>query len=846
MKVSLKLLGSCQDSFDVSRFNVGNIDKLTDKINAQLGAVESVDNLSAKYEGAQIVRVVECEKHPNADKLHVCMIDDGGKNDKVERGENGLIQVVCGAPNVKAGLMVVWIPPGVVVPSSIGKDPLKIEAREIRGVMSNGMLASASELGLSDDHSGLLLLDDNVAIGSSFTDLYDLNDIIIDIENKMFTHRPDCFGQLGIARELAGISNQAFSSPDWYKENPGAIQTGDQKLSVSVDNQIPDLVPRFAVLAIAGITIKPSSSTVQGYLTRLGIRPINNVVDLTNLYMVITGQPLHAYDYDKVASLGNGAGAGLIIRNPSENEKITLLGGKTVSPSPKTIMIATQSQAIGVGGVMGGQETEVDNQTKNIILESATFNMYSIRRTSMELGIFTEAVTRFTKGQSPRQNLAVLYKAAGAIVEVSGGSVASEVVDNKAATSASPAVKLKVSFINDRLGSTYSADEIKRVLSNVEFEVTTAGDELSIVAPFWRTDIEIAEDIVEEVGRLNGFDNLPQVLPSRSIVAVSRDPMLSLKTQVRHILAKLGGNELLTYSFSHGDLFDKTSQDKKNAFKLQNALSPSLQYYRLSLLPSLQEKVHPNLKAGYPEFAIFEINPVHSRLVMEEGGELPVEDQRLGFIFAADNKTSKTKHQGASFYQAKLYLQAVLSELNITSWVVPVTEVGQIPEDYKALVAPFESTRLAAIVIGDNETIGYIGEFNAGVIRGLKLPDFAAGFELSLSRLVGKSSSTPTYTKMSKYPSVEQDICFKVDNGVAFEAIINLVFEEFKGFGDGIELSPIQALDIFQRPEDTAHKQITFRLSVVNQNRTMTDAEVNLLLDKVSAVAKEKLNAERI
>jgi phenylalanyl-tRNA synthetase beta chain len=562
--------------------------------------------------------------------------------------------------------------------------------------------------------------------------------------------------------------------------------------------------------------------------------------------MVITGQPLHAYDYDKVKSLSGGSSASLTIRYPNENEKITLLGGKTVSPSANTIMIATESTAIGIGGVMGGQQTEVDEQTKNIILESATFNMYSIRRTSMELGIFTEAVTRFTKGQSPRQNLAVLNKVAKAITEVSGGFIASSVIDNKSDQVATGPVKVTTNFINDRLGSSYSAEDIKRVLSNVEFEVNVGGDELSVVAPFWRTDIEIPEDIVEEVGRLNGFDSLPQVLPNRSIHAVARDPMLSLKQQVRHMLSKLGANELLTYSFSHGDLLDKTAQDKKNAFQLVNALSPSLQYYRLSLLPSLLEKVHPNIKAGYPEFAIYEINPVHNKLNMEEGGELPLEDQRLAFVFAADNKIAKSHYGGASYYQAMQYLQNLLQELNAAAKIVPVTDIGMVDDEYKALVAPYEPTRLAAIEIDDHKTIGYIGEFKASVIKALKLPDFVAGFELSLSKLVGRSSPRATYVKMSKYPLVEQDICFKVDMGVSFEAIMELVFTEFSKVGDGVELSEIRPLDIFQRPDDTDHKQITIRLSVVNQQRTMTDAEVNILLDKLAAVAKDKLNAERI
>ena len=464
----------------------------------------------------------------------------------------------------------------------------------------------------------------------------------------------------------------------------------------------------------------------------------------------------------------------------------------------------------------------------------------------MELGIFTEAVTRFTKGQSPRQNLAVLNKAAMAIAEVSGGSIASAVVDNKSDQVAPTPVKVTSSFINARLGSSYSAEDIRKVLSNVEFAVNVEGDELSVVAPFWRTDIEIPEDIIEEVGRLNGFDSLPQVLPSRSIHAVARDPMLSLKQQTRHMLSKLGANELLTYSFSHGDLFDKTLQDKKNAFQLVNALSPALQYYRLSLLPSLLEKVHPNIKAGNPEFALYEINPVHSKLSIEEDGKLPSEDQRLAFVFAADDKTSKSRYGGASYYQAKLYLETVIWELNIDASIIPVTDPKEVETDYLAMVSPFEPTRLARVQLKDGQVVGYIGEFKSSVIKALKLPDYVAGFELSLSKLIGLSSPRQTYTKLSKYPPIEQDICFKVPLSVSYVDIISLINAEFAKAEEGVELGSALLLDIFQRPEDLEHKQITLRLTVINHQRTMTDAEVNLLLDKLSAVAKDKLNAERI
>jgi phenylalanyl-tRNA synthetase beta chain len=605
-------------------------------------------------------------------------------------------------------------------------------------------------------------------------------------------------------------------------------------------------VPRFAAVTIANITIKPSSVQIQAYLSRLGIRPINNVVDLTNLYMVITGQPLHAYDYDKVSQLTNGQGASLSVRYPKDGEKITLLGGKEVKPSSKTIMIATDSQAIGVGGVMGGSETEVDDQTKNIILECATFNMYSIRRTSMELGVFTEAVTRFTKGQSPRQNLAVLKKVSEEICQASGGNIASDVIDDNKDLPTPPTVKLSAGFINERLGSNYSPDDIAQVLMNVEFEVTIQNDDLIVVAPFWRTDIEIPEDIIEEVGRLRGFDSLPQSLPIRSIKPAAKDPLLSLKQEIRFQLSKLGANEVLTYSFVHGDLLDRMSQDKKNAFQITNALSPNLQYYRTSLLPSLLEKVHPNIKSGYDEFGLFELNPVHNKLAIEQSSQVPIEAQHLGFVFAANSKTAKSQYEGASYYQAKQYLSTLMFSLGVSAMVEGISDPNEIPPDLKDVVAPFEPSRLSGVILPSGDLIGFIGEFKPSVKKALKLPDFVCGFEIDLGKLIGASPSRPIYQKLSKYPFVEQDICFKVANNMSYQAIIDLVWNEFSNVEGGVVLRGITLVDIYQRPDDIDHKQVTIRISAINYERTMTDAEITLLLDQLSSVAKDKLNAERI
>ena len=556
------------------------VGELAQKIGAQLGAIEEIEYLGEKYQGIIVAKIVSIADHPDADRLHVCMIDDGGVAKDVQRDEQGHVQVVCGAPNAREGILVAWLPPKSTVPESVGKEPFVLEARELRGVMSNGMLASARELALGTDHSGILEIDDpNAKPGDDFAKVYELDDYIIDIENKMFTHRPDLFGQLGVAREISGIYSQPFKSPDWYQQNPQLPQAEGEALLFEVHNELPELVPRFTALVMRDVTIKPSPLWLQTYLLRVGVRPVSNVVDLTNYYMLLTGQPLHAYDYDKVKAL-SGEKPMLVVRYPHQGEKITLLNGKTVEPRAEAIMIATDKQSVGIGGVMGGGETEVDDQTKNIILECATFDMYSIRRTSMAHGLFTDAVTRFNKGQSPLQNLAVLAKVAEDVAKYADGKAAGNIVDDNHVGDREwvhPSVPVSTSFVNERLGLKLSADEMKKLLENVEFSVAVEDENLTVTAPFWRTDIELREDVIEEVGRLYGYDHLPLELPMRVIEPTRKDPALEQKVSIREKLVKSGANEILTYSFVHGNLLDKASQDKSHAFQISNAISPDLQ-----------------------------------------------------------------------------------------------------------------------------------------------------------------------------------------------------------------------------------------------------------------------------
>jgi phenylalanyl-tRNA synthetase beta chain len=854
MKLSVSWIRNLNNLYKTSADPMPNgIDDLVEKIGAQLGAVDEVIDLGKKYEGITVVKIVSCEKHPNADKLSLCFVDDSGVVKNVERNDQGLVQVVCGAPNVKAGLTVAWIPPGATVPATYDKDPFILEARELRGKISNGMLASPKELALGDSHEGILVIGEDIKPGTPFAEIHKLNDYIIDIENKMFTHRPDLFGQLGIAREIAGLYGHTYKSPSWYKINaPIPTSNAQDSLKVGLKNEVPELVPRFVLLPIKDIKVGPSPVWMQSVLSRIGVKSINNIVDLTNYYTHFTAQPSHAYDYDKVKALSSGDQAQFVVRKSKKGEKLKLLGEKEITLSNNSaVIIATDKQAIGLGGVMGGADTEVDENTKNIILEVANFDMNTIRRMSMAYGLFTDAATRFTKGQSPLQNQAVVAKLAEDILRSAGGKVSGELIDDNHISaeiisrgSLYEPVVTTLGFINSRLGLALNSDEVRRLLTNVEFKVETTGEKLKITAPFWRTDIEIPEDIVEEVGRLYGYSKLPLKLPKRDLTPAKINETLAFKSRLQGILAGAGANEILSYTFVHGNLLENAGQDKSLAFKLNNAISPDLHYYRLSLTPSLLEKVHPNIKAGFSEFAIYEINKTHNKKHMDKNeSEVPREFHELALVFASSDKARM--QNGAAYYQARKILDFIAEELGIEFMYEPLDKESS-SEFF--VTKPFDYKRAAKVSDKNSGSpIGFIGEYKPEVAQKLKLPKLAAGFEVDIELLMSAAKSYLSYQPLNRFPALEQDVTLRTDSSISYARLEEFLKNQLESAAEEhsyrYELLP---LDIFQKENDIGHKQVSWRIILSHPDRTLTTTETNKLLDKIATNANKELKAERI
>ena len=590
----------------------------------------------------------------------------------------------------------------------------------------------------------------------------------------------------------------------------------------------------------------------------MGGKPINNIVDATNYMMLLTAQPTHAYDYDKLR------GSKLEARMARNDEKVSLLNGKEYELTADDIVIADGEGVIGLAGIMGGADTEVSDGTKNIVLECANFDMYALRRTAMRHGIFTDALTRFNKGQSPLQNAAVLKQ----LMSMVGGVQASEVFDLRKPEQDKSVIELKVDKVKSVLGRYYilgsqiDSNKIKYLLTNVEFEVdieeiidpkvhvnkksgtdgggTTVNKDkweniLKVTPPFWRTDLELPEDIVEEVGRLYGFDKLPRQLPMRSIKPAPRNPRRQLKQAIRQSLSRAGANEVLTYSFVHERVQKNAEQDPSRAYRLSNALSPDLQYYRTSVLPSLLDKVHTNIKAGHDEFMLFEIGKIHDKELPLNDENLPSEQTFVDGVYA-----SKKPRAGAPFYKARKLVDRLLADINVEADFVKMVESdADIP-------APFDGQRSAWIVAENGDKLGIVGELSQTVRRNFKLPDYTAAFSLDVEKLQAclTKNREHNYRPLSRFPSISQDISLRSSVEISHDELLRAV-RQCLDEPENLHCQ-IQTLGIYQPKDDATIKTTTFRLTFTSYQQTLTDAEVKPIMDNIATAALTKLDAERV
>ena len=757
-------------------------DELVRLIGARLVEVEGVIDETHKYDNIFVVRVEKAEKIPDT-HLTLCQVNVGGVEiPKVEKNADGLVQVVCGAPNVREGMLAVWIAPGAVVPASVNEDaPFVIGKRKMLGQYeSNGMLAGADELDFDDKHEKIAEIDPVVVQpGDALADVFELNDKILEIENKSLTHRPDCFVMIGFAREVAGILGEKFE----YESIKEDLKINNS-IEIKIENE--NICERYSA-----VVLEKHGESKQKYLTwqdtilaKSGMRPVDPIVDVTNYLMLLTGQPLHAFDYDKFVTVGGTGRPKIVVRLAKNGEKLTLLDDKEIELNENDIVIASGEMPVALAGAMGGKSTEIDENTRNIIIESATFSLYNLRKTQMAHGIFSEAITRFTKGQPPYQTLVVAEDCARMLAD---GFKVVAVADEYPKPEKGIIVKVTVDEINGLLGTNYDKDLIVKTLENVGFVVNVEGEELEIKAPEWRTDIHIKEDIIEEVGRLLGYDNIQPTLPLHGTAELNK--MWGLKKQIREIMRRLGANELLTYSFVSERLLKKAGQDPKNSYKIVNSISPELQYIRQSIVPSLLDKAYVNQKIPFDKFALYEMNKVYQKAWGMDSEDVPVEKMQMGMVLA------ERKNTGTAYYKAKKYAEELLKELNISVKFLPL-------KGETAIERPFEPKRAAEIWAGE-ECIGVVGEFRNSVRQNFKLAEYLAGFELDLDAILKKAN-----TKKEIYLGEIEKRDLTVKTTGAYAELVTKIGKVLTKNNVVAEITP---LAIYQ-PEGAVEKNISVHL----------------------------------
>lgn len=798
-------------------------EELVKLIGSRLVEVEEVVDLAPRYRNVFVVKVVKCEPIPET-HLNLCEIDAGVHNSEFKQLANGLIQVVCGAPNVHAGMLAAWIAPGAIVPATYGEENFKIGARKLRGYESNGMLAGADELGFATEHTTIAELEPKgIQPGMLLSDVFDLNDLILDVENKSLTHRPDCFGLIGFAREVAGILGVPFNEPTW----PALPKAQDLPLKVKVTDG--ELCPRYscAVFDLGDNTPSKYLTADAVFLAKSGMRSIDPIVDLTNILMLETGQPLHAFDYDKLVSVGGKSTPEIIVRAAHKGEELQLLDGKTIQCVPDDILITSSNVPVALAGAMGGKNTESDASTRRVVLESATFSLYCERKTQMAHGIFSEAITRFTKGQPAAMCGPVLAEALARL-----GVQPLAVVDEWKNHPAESVVKITTTEVNNLLGTAYDVKTIVRTLTNVGFKVSespvAASDPqsghvaglsakaapvtLEVVAPGWRTDIHIKEDIIEEVGRLLGYDNITLSLPHRPFLEAEIEPMVRFKQELRSIWSdRLAAHEVLTYSFTSRELLERAGYDAADTYEIVNSISPELQCFRCQLVPSLLEKTRENLKAGHRNFTLYELNQVTRKSAGLTEENTPVLETHLGVVSLGD------------FYALKARILACCRELGIRAEYAALTPA-------EATDFPYLEPKRSAVLLVNDVRVGAFGELRAAVARKFKLESVVAAAELNLEVLIDAPRQLGAELQLSRFPSVERDLTIKVAADAPFgrfDAVLNQALQ-----GQGL-YATVQPLSIYQaHPEDDT-KNLSFHIKFASPNCTLDAAQISAIMDNI-------------
>lgn len=705
--------------------------------------VESIEVIGGTWdpERIRVAEVVAVEPHPNADRLRLATVETG----------SGRQRVVCGAPNLAVGQKVAFATEGAsLIDGHTGK-PSVLKLRPIRGVESAGMVLSERELGLSDDHEGILVLDPATPVGQPLVEA--IGDVIFDIST--WANRADLLSVLGLAREVAALTGRALREPD---RSHGESGTAVASL-VSVDIEAPDLCRRFTASVIEGVRIGPSPAWMQERLLRHGMRPINNVVDITNYVMLELGQPMHAFDYAKVR------GRRIIARRARPGEQMLTLDGVERQLDPEMLVICDAEGPVAVAGVMGGAETEVSDATTTVLLEVANFRPGSIRRTSGLLKLRSEASLRFEKGIGPEMAMYAQHRALRLFEQLTGGRVASGIIDVFPGKEPPRTILLGEDHIQRVLGIRIPPDEVRRILTDLGFLCHhLPPNRYSVQPPFWRPDVEIPEDLVEELSRIYGYDRLPATMLRGGLPAPEPRPVEDLRERVRDLVVGLGFQEVITYSLTDRQSLDRVvaPDDARRASPLAvlNPVAARHALLRTSLRASLLETYAANRHHQDTALRLFEVGVEFLPVEADLPHERPVLCALLGG--ARESRWARPSDERLDFYDAKGAVEALFAALGVAGTFDPAEEYGLLPGHTAAIAA-------------DGGQVGVVGQVHPETAAAFDIAEPVFLVELWFEDLVRAIPERPAYAPPPRFPAARRDIALLVDADLPAAKILDLV-----------------------------------------------------------------------
>lgn len=764
--------------------------------------VEGVEQVGASFDKVVVAQVLAVDKHPNADRLTVCRVNDG----------SGERQIVCGAKNHKAGDKVPLALPGAVLPGDF-----KIKVGKLRGVESQGMMCSAKELAIAEDAEGLLILDPSTRVGAPISEVLGGGDTVYDLE--ITPNRPDLLSVIGIAREVSALTGNPIK---WPKADFIEEETPVESLA-KVRVEAPDLCPRYTARVIRGVKIGPSPDWLKTLLEKLGIRSINNVVDVTNLVLLEIGHPLHAFDYSLVA------GHEIVVRRAQAGECIMTIDGKNRTLDEQMLVIADGQKSVALAGIMGGQHSEINDKTVDVLLESAYFFPQNIRKTSKRVGLSSESSYRFERGADVGICDWASRRAIALIQQLAGGKVARGVIDTLAKPVEKRRIACRYTRVNQLLGTEVPPDAAKRALTGLGLNVVSeSAERTEFEIPTFRVDLQREADLIEEIGRVHGLDKIPSVA-SHALPATSRfDEGFEQVRLVRQILNGLGFEEAINQTMTSPATAALVPLAEGCALsKLQNPLNEDLSVLRPSLLPSLLQNLRVNISRQTLDVRLFEVGRVFAseKGVQEEQLSLglAITGARASGAWEADARAAKL-----DYYDLKGVVESLLAGLRVSSvQFVPVENAHGL----------FEQS--AQVGIG-GVMFGVMGVLDAAVARQFDLRDPVLLAELDLGDLLAKVRGQGRYQPLPQFPSVQRDIAMIVDEAATHAQVMTVIAGCRKNLVESVRLFDIFAGGTIPKGKKSLAYSLTYRAP----DRTLTDAEVNRVHDEIKATLKKSLQCE--